>query len=1054
VKSDEVLPLDAFVRSVGVNRSTQHHFFLGAGASVTSGVPSAQMCIWEWKRDIFLTNNVGLEEQFTELSLASVRQRIQRWLDKQGIYPAENAADEYSAFIEACYPIPDGRRAYFEEKIRKAQPHIGYQLLCLLSEAGLIRSVWTTNFDALTARAAAGFKITPIEVGIDSRDRIARSPKTGELLIVSVHGDYRYDRLTNTARELKELDARLLEQMTAQLSAGHVIVIGYSGRDFSVMKSLETAFRRPGPGALYWCIQEATAIPDVVLTLIQLARSNQHPAYVVPTLGFDDLMVRLALHCATDERQRRKVNQITQAMGQNSIARRKHFEVPDLPIASVIKSNAFELECTSEVLSLQPQNWPEKEVWKWVRETVASKPIVAVPYRSKVLALGMIDDLREAFKDNFKGEILRIPLSEVELRYEGGPIVALMRNGLVRAIAGASGVKSNSTNELWIDEIKDRRTFNGIQYLLHDSVLVWLRWLAGKQYVVLKPSLKILGHEGAEPSAEVVRALKQDVLGWQHNKEFNDAMNMWRSTLFGKHKDSQVRFEFPNDCGSTFAFTVRRTPLFAEVGTSRGRQIPSIDSKFRTLIKQRGIEIGEPRLAFASRSNQGWKFDTHPVRGILNNRPFDYSLTSQGLGTSVRMGVVCPETDGHLLFQYLSQHSSRIPAGSSESDYLPTYPGFGVAFGLPLEVPEPGSAGWITCNEPDSTGTGATVELAKRINRCIDVLQSAYSPHVILVFFPERWHEFRGYTAAQESFDLHDFVKAYGVQRGVGTQFLEESTLHDPLRCRVWWWLSLAFYVKAMRTPWVLEGLERNTAFVGLGLSSKYGKSKSPIVIGCSHIYSSRGEGLQYRVSKVENPVFYGKNPFLSREDARRVAENIRELFFESRGELPNRVVIHKRTRFTTDERLGIGEGLNGVADLEMLEVVIADDLRYVASTVDRNGRLSQDNYPVVRGTTVKLDDFTALLWVHGATSVINPGRRYYQGKRRIPAPLMIRRYAGESDLQKISEEILGLSKMNWNTFDLYTKLPATVHSSNEIARVGSLLERFGSKSYDYRLFI
>ncbi|MFZ0848912.1 MAG: hypothetical protein WAO08_06885 [Hyphomicrobiaceae bacterium] len=43
---------------------------------------------------------------------------------------------------------------------------------------------------------------------------------------------------------------------------------------------------------------------------------------------------------------------------------------------------------------------------------------------------------------------------------------------------------------------------------------------------------------------------------------------------------------------------------------------------------------------------------------------------------------------------------------------------------------------------------------------------------------------------------------------------------------------------------------------------------------------------------------------------------------------------------------------------------------------------------------------------------------------------------------------------MNWNTFDLYTKLPATLHSSNEIARIGSLLQRFGAASYDYRLFI
>lgn len=43
---------------------------------------------------------------------------------------------------------------------------------------------------------------------------------------------------------------------------------------------------------------------------------------------------------------------------------------------------------------------------------------------------------------------------------------------------------------------------------------------------------------------------------------------------------------------------------------------------------------------------------------------------------------------------------------------------------------------------------------------------------------------------------------------------------------------------------------------------------------------------------------------------------------------------------------------------------------------------------------------------------------------------------------------------MNWNTFDMYTKQPATVQSSGEIARVGALLDRFKPGSYDYRLFI
>jgi hypothetical protein len=88
IDEDFTLTLDAFVRSVGLRRSSAIALFLGAGASTTSGVPSAEMCIWEWKRQIFLTNNPGLEDQFAEISLDGVRRKIQDWLDRQGGFRA------------------------------------------------------------------------------------------------------------------------------------------------------------------------------------------------------------------------------------------------------------------------------------------------------------------------------------------------------------------------------------------------------------------------------------------------------------------------------------------------------------------------------------------------------------------------------------------------------------------------------------------------------------------------------------------------------------------------------------------------------------------------------------------------------------------------------------------------------------------------------------------------------------------------------------------------------------------------------------------------------
>ncbi len=134
----------------------------------------------------------------------------------------------------------------------------------------------------------------------------------------------------------------------------------------------------------------------------------------------------------------------------------------------------------------------------------------------------------------------------------------------------------------------------------------------------------------------------------------------------------------------------------------------------------------------------------------------------------------------------------------------------------------------------------------------------------------------------------------------------------------------------------------------------------------------------------------------------------IRQLFFDARFKLPDRVVLHKRTHFTKDEREGLADGLSGVKHIDMLEIQIDNALRYVASVPGPDGKFDDDNYLVRRGTAMKLDDFTALVWVHGATTALRPPLKYFQGKRRIPASLTVRRHAGRSDLKPIAEEILG----------------------------------------------
>ena len=1000
---DPVFSLDALVRSIGIRRTSPLSVFLGAGASISSGIPSAETCIWEWKRSIFLTNNPGLEDQFSELSLPGIRRKIQQWLDAQGYFPRDGAPDEYGFFIHQCFPIAEDRRGYFENIIRSARPHVGYQLLCHLAQANLIRSVWSTNFDGLVARAAAPFTITPLEVGIDSQQRLARPATPGHLLCVSLHGDYRYDALKNTPEELRTHETALCKALTQEARTAPLLVVGYSGRDHSVMDALHEAHGFSGAGTLFWCGFTDDNPPDHVTALIRHARNHGHQAHYVPTLGFDDLMTRLALHC-TDGERREAARRCITALAPADPLYRKPFQVPQFKDATLIKSNAFRIECPTEMLQFDLKIWPKERVWASLREATDGRPLIAVPFRN-VLALGTVADIRAAFGDNIKGSIERTPVAPEDLRYEDAAVVSLMRQALVRSLAESARVPTDGTRSLWRSSAFRTVRHGTETYSVHEAAVISLRNIGGFQYLVIMPSLKVFDQAGVEPPLEVVNAIKLEILGYQHNKPFNKAVNAWRATLFPRERPAI--FSFPHNAESTFDFRVRRSPIFSMIGLPSRARAVSVPRRMQPLIEHRGMQLVEPSLLFSNRAGTASVTDTHPIRGMLTHRPYDYPLTSRGLSSSLRIGVVCPSPEARTLHAYLQSINRTLTPGSKERDYLLDYPGFQTAYGLPVELPAAGSADWISCPEPSTRDPKpGALDAARLINRSIEALHASRAPDVVVIYIPDRWHPYRGYSTETESFDLHNFVKAFCVQRGIATQFLNQDTLSDAYQCRVWWWLSLALYVKGMRTPWVLESLADDTAFVGLGFSIDANAPRGDhVVLGCSHIYNARGEGLQYRLSKIENPILRGGNPFMSEDDARRVGDTIRQLFFDARKMLPYRVVLHKRTPFTKAEREGLRDGLSGVECLDMLEIQVDHALRYVASVHKRDGTPDEDNYPVRRGTVMRLDDYSALLWVHGATTALNPRLTYFQGKRRIPAPLVVRRHAGQTPLQQLAAE-------------------------------------------------
>jgi hypothetical protein len=1049
------LPLDALLRSMTVNRELSHALLVGAGASISSGVKSANRCLWEWKQQIFLTNqSPEVVPHFRELSLPSVQRRIQDWLNEQGLYPAPGALEEYGVYAERCLPLHGDRAAYFRGLFRDARPGLGYQLLAVLAKAGTVSSVWTTNFDGLSARAASTAGVEVIEVGEDSVERLSRPRPRRSLLHVALHGDYRYDDLRNTPTELRSQNERLEQALSAEFRSTTALIVGYSGRDQSIMRALSRAYASAGSGRLFWCGYEDEEPLASVPTLIRWARDHGHEAYYVRAHGFDDLMFRLATHCLDGDgaaEAQRVVASATATFEERSPA----FRIELVNTSGVIKSNAFPITLPGEVLQFTSDTFAGKGAWSALRTKTLGTRIVAVPQGGKVLALGLVDDVRSVFDDSAIGPIERSPITERDLGRRDGAVTSLLTSALVRAVAEARGLDCDGEGLIWTSERGEKRVIMGKACFVRQAAILRLQRQAGADYLVIKPSIRVTDGTGAEAPDEIAKEAKRQILGRQWNQPFNDALNAWVKRIAPSR--GATRFEFPNGAASTFSFSVERIPIFAKIQTTRPDQAISLAPKLARVAKQVGTAFDEPSLLFSGRRSGSEVSDPHPLRGLVQNRPYDHALTTCGLKGDVRLGVVCPNGDASQLGNFLGRLNQQIEIDSKQ-EYLVAFPGFQQAFGIALDIPNRGSALSVGISEPErgeDVRRGA-LRLRGEIQHAIDALVAAAKPTVIVIYVPRRWKSWEHYDFDGEYFDLHDFIKAYCIQKGVATQFLREETTTKRYACEVAWWLALSLYVKSMRTPWILDGLDSDTAFVGLGFSIDPSAQRGRhVLLGCSHMYNPSGLGLTFRLSKIEDGFYRRGNPFMSRADARRMAESVCEMFWDARDKLPSRVVFHRRTPFRREEREGLIEGLFGVRQVDMIEINVEPMTRYVAARVGQDGTAQGDAYPVRRGSAVVLERDRALLWVHGSADPVKPGSRpYYQGKSRIPAPLVIKRHHGRSELDTIAREILGLSKMNWNSADMYTKLPATIESSNRIAEIGALIERTQPESFDYRLFI
>ena len=165
---------------------------------------------------------------------------------------------------------------------------------------GLIHVTWTTNFDPLIENAFAqiagevsSLSIFAIEnaKGADARIKNGKHP-----ILIKLHGDFRSVNLENIDKELQNQEYSLQHCIQHTCQNKGLVVVGYSGRDQSVISALNEALqeRNPYPNGLFWLERSAGQPLKHVEELLSEARSKGVEAHLVRIDGFEELMQDIA----------------------------------------------------------------------------------------------------------------------------------------------------------------------------------------------------------------------------------------------------------------------------------------------------------------------------------------------------------------------------------------------------------------------------------------------------------------------------------------------------------------------------------------------------------------------------------------------------------------------------------------------------------------------------------------------------------------------------------------------------------------------------------------
>ncbi|URW75047.1 hypothetical protein M9980_10810 [Sphingomonas donggukensis] len=462
------------------------------------------------------------------------------------------------------------------------------------------------------------------------------------------------------------------------------------------------------------------------------------------------------------------------------------------------------------------------------------------------------------------------------------------------------------------------------------------------------------------------------------------------------------------------------------------------------------LHLKEPPLEFGG----GMR---HPdIRfGLMDYGPLDYGM--DGVPKRIRLGIVGSAETVEGVARWIETCATGFPAKESRQPNLfPQFPGVGFEQTFRCEfvtsdelqrVLPPREIARLVAVPGQREMTRAVVETIA--NEIAALSERSSKPDVVLVALPieiiQRTYNARDAAGGEESdvkeagsdLDFRGMLKSACMRLRLPIQLLWPTTFDPSFKiprklkessdrrtqdpATIAWNLLTAIYYKAGGLPWRLARDARQLRTSYVGLSFYRSLDGEHVHTSTAQMFDERGEGLILRGGRmVESEE--DRKPHLTAEDAYELLRNSLRVFKDQHGHWPARVVLHKTSKFDRNELDGFHKAVDE-RDIDYADFV------WVQKSMTRLYRMGV--YPPLRGSLVRFDKDQALLYTRGSVEFF----RTYPGMY-VPRPLMLRCQALGQPLQHIAEEMLALTKMNWNNTQFDNGLPITIAAAKHVGEV------------------